>query len=343
MGNGSVVELDFTTLGSALEDQLEVDYFTWNEAGQPVLIQRETQEVFLSSANPASFRLESEAAFGSPEFLGLRATFKNSGASLSLAGFALRDNQIGLLSAAGLEFGLGFLLFDEVPLVTNLVFNMGFPEYHWIRCQRVKNMIDPPPPPGATIKWKIVNADGSTWESTGREIYKHASILGGPHHVRAEVVTNGVITEYGSEHYVHRAQQSLDVAVTSTNIVNEIGLPRQVVGPGPQKFTITESYKIKHSAQVKTSVSGTLGSEVTGKVSTATEVTAGVEVEKSTGTGAEIQVPEGKCYQIYDVLTFQVKRGTFAKTFTDGTVVTGNWETKLLTAVSHTHREIECP
>ncbi len=321
-----------------VSDAVLIEYFRWDDNGNPVKVGSNSQVII----NQKQVAFEAEDVFGTKDFMGFRVTLGSSGASLYCSALALWGDDTGLVSAMGLELGLGRPVFYFTNW-QDITFNAGYPEYHWEKSDRVTNRVNPAPPADAIVVWKVKNADGSTWTRRGRELPKHASILGGPHHVRAEVTfPDGSTREYGSEHFVHNRETGASTSNVRVTHRREPG--RILAGPhGPGgTLTYTQGTSVTQSVEVSTSISGTVGNAAVGEIETTTGVKAGQSVTKSISDSFSHENRPDTCGQLRERLNYKVTTGTVKKTFSDGTEFTGTFNVTQLESVGYAYEEVDC-
>lgn len=251
-----------------------------------------------------------------------------------LADISLSGNVYGYL---GNQFGTNELFLGN--FYSNAKDDFTYPTYYWERCTKVRDVLPDHANPNLSYEWTITNTDGSSWKRTGKEVIKHAAILGGPHKVRVVCKAQNVeVATYGSDHYVFNNLRQVSVEFDRGYPKNEYkrgGIVTGPNGPAPEgggEITISETETVTEKTSIETSVGGTLGEKGVASIESKIGATSTSSVTKTTSIGQKYKYPKGKCITVYVRLCFKIWKGNVVFK-ADGQTIKVPFEAKVLESV----------
>ena len=340
-----------------VNDLLTFAAYSWDAFGDP--IQNETQAfpIALEPGESTNIVLVTDGNYGNvKEFAGFAAEMEGDTASVTGFGFAGINEETDVLEEISLEIGDGQVAFEPFDLVTDYEMKAGFPEYHWVKCKRVRITQPASADPAANYSTTIVNRPGGTTVIPKKCPVLHAGIIGGPHSVRTTCISkDGTTKVYGSEHYVHKSIKRITIKPKSSSGGNknqtgeiiptlEYECGRTLVGltgPGGE-LTHTTGISVEVSTSVTSTISGTIGKEGVASIGSSVGVTAGQKVTRTETTSYKKEIPEGECAILKERLCYKVWRGEIEVEFDDGTTITGDFEAKELDSVGYEQVPKKC-
>jgi len=339
-----------------VNDELIFEAYSWNAFGDPIQNDAQTFPVSLEPGESTNLVLVTDGNYGNAEeFAGFSAEMAGDTSSVTGFGFAGINEETDVLENISLEIGDGQVAFEPFDLVNDYQFKAGYPEYHWVKCKKVRffpNGGDP----AADYSTTIINRPGGTKTIPKKCPLLHAGIIGGPHSVRITCISrDGTTKVFGAENYVHKSIKRITIKPKSSSGGNknetgeivptmEYECGRTIVGLTGPGGTLTHEtgFSVQVSTSVTSTISGTIGKEGVASIGSSVGVTAGQTVTKTEVNKYSKEIPEGECAVLMERLCYQVWRGEIEVEFDDGTVISGDFEAKELHSVGYKQIPMAC-